>query len=79
MEPYRPYVDRHVMRLMDKHHGADEINTEIKRDLLTIPTLEVVIGGQRSPLMVAVSSTTASLAKCYSGELRKIAYPQIDG
>lgn len=79
MEPYRPYVDRHVMKLMDKYQGADEINTEIKRDLLTIPTLEVVIGGQRSPLMVGVSSTTASLAKCYSGELRKIAYPQIDG
>ena len=79
MEPYRPYVDRHVMKLMDKHHEADEINTKIKRDLLTIPTLEVVIGGQRSPLMVGVSSSTASLAKCYSGELRKIAYPQIDG
>ena len=79
MEPYRPYVDRLVMRLMDKHPDAEEITTEIKRDLLTIPTIEVVIGGQRSPLMVAVSSTTASLAKCYSGELRKIAYPQIDG
>ena len=79
MEPYRPYVDRLVMRLMDKYQETDEITTDIKRDLLTIPTLEVVIGGQRSPLMVAVSSTTASLAICYSGELRKIAYPQIDG
>lgn len=79
MEPYRPYVDRLVMKLMDKYQETDEITTDIKRDLLTIPTLEVVIGGQRSPLMVAVSSTTASLAKCYSGELRKIAYPQIDG
>ena len=79
MEPYRPYVDRLVMRLMEKHRGTEEINTEIKRDLLTIPTIEVIIGGQRSPLMVGVSSTTASLAKCYSGELRKIAYPQIDG
>lgn len=79
MEPYRPYVDRLVMRLMEKHRGTEEINTEIKRDLLTIPTIEVIIGGQRSPLMVGVSSTTASLAKCYCGELRKIAYPQIDG
>ena len=79
MEPYRPYVDRLVMKLMEKYQETDEITTDIKRDLLTIPTLEVVIGGQRSPLMVAVSSTTASLAKCYSGELRKIAYPQIDG
>ena len=79
MEPYRPYVDRLVVRLMDKYRGVEEINNDLKRELLGIPTMEVVIGGQRSPLMVAISSTTASLAKCYSGELRKIAYPQIDG
>ena len=79
MEPYRPYVDRLVVRLMDKYRGVEEVTNELKRELLGIPTMEVVIGGQRSPLMVAVSQTTASLAKCYSGELRKIAYPQIDG
>ena len=79
MEPYRPYVDRLVVRLRDKYRGVEEITNELKRELLGIPTMEVVIGGQRSPLMVAVSQTTASLAKCYSGELRKIAYPQIDG
>ena len=79
MEPYRPYVDRIVIQLIDKYRRAEEITNDLKRELLTIPTTDVVISGQRSPLMVAVSSTTASLAKCYSGELRKIAYPQIDG
>ncbi len=79
MEPYRPYVDRLVVDLMVKYRNVEEINKDLKRELLGIPTLEVVINGQRSPLMVAVSTTTASLAKCYTGELRKIAYPQIDG
>lgn len=79
MEPYRPYVDRLVVDLMTKYRHVGEINKDLKRELLGIPTLEVVINGQRSPLMVAVSTTTASLAKCYTGELRKIAYPQIDG
>ena len=79
MEPYRPYVDRLVVDLMVKYRNVEEIHKDLKRELLGIPTIEVTIGGQRSPLMVAVSTTTASLAKCYTGELRKIAYPQMDG
>ncbi len=79
MEPYRPFVDLLVSKLIRQYPGQEEITTDIKRQLLTIPTLEVTISGQRSPLMVAVSQTTASLAKCYSGELRRITYPTFDG
>ena len=50
---------------------------ELKIQLLGIPTLEVRIDGKRSPLMVAVSQTTASLYKCFSGEVRRIAYPEM--
>ena len=50
---------------------------ELKARLLTIPTLETVILGKRSPLMVAVGQTTASLYKCFSGELRRISYPEM--
>lgn len=53
-----------------------ELTKEIKAKLLGIPVLDVVINGQRSPLMVAVGFTTASLAKCYLGESRKITYPK---
>ncbi len=79
MEPYRPFVDLLVSKLIRQYPGQEEVTTDIKRQLLTIPTLEVTISGQRSPLMVAVSQTTASLAKCYSGELRRITYPTFDG
>lgn len=75
MEPYRPYVDRLVVQTMQLYSDISEVTTDIKRNLLTIPTLDVVIGGQRSPLMVAVSQTTASLARCFAGEARKITYP----
>ena len=61
-----------------EQYGVDiELSKDIKAELLSIPTLDVVIGGKRSPLMVAASQTTASLYKCFSGELRKIAYPEI--
>jgi len=77
MEPYRPYVDRLVVDIIEQYGIDIELSKDIKAELLSIPTLDVVIGGKRSPLMVGVSQTTASLYKCFSGELRKIAYPEI--
>lgn len=77
MEPYRPYVDKLVIDIVDDEINCENLTTELKSQLLSIPVLDVVINGKRSPLMVAVSQTTASLYKCYSGELRKIAYPVI--
>jgi len=77
MEPYRPYVDRLVYDIVEQYGEDVELSKDIKSELLSIPTLDVVIAGKRSPLMVAASQTTASLYKCFSGELRKIAYPEI--
>ncbi len=77
MEPYRPYVDQMVLKLMKEYPGVEELTKEIKAKLLTIPTLDVVINRKRSPLMVAATLTTASLAKCFTGEIRKIDYPEI--
>lgn len=76
MEPYRPYVDELFFAIV-KEQGVDnlQLTTTLKAQLLSIPTLDVVIGGKRSPLMVAATQTTASLYKCFSGELRRIAYP----
>ena len=76
MEPYRPYVDELVYSIVkDKGINNLDLSKEIKAMLLSIPTLDVVIGGKRSPLMVAVTQTTASLYKCFTGELRRITYP----
>lgn len=77
MEPYRPYVDRAVMQIYAEYPEKTELTTELKRKILGIPVLDVEIDKKRSPLMVAVTQTTASLAKCYSGEARKIVYPLI--
>lgn len=76
MEPYRPYVDKLVFQLVE-NSPTTELNKEIKSSLLTIPTLDVTIGGKRSPLMIAAAQTTASLYKCFSGELRRIIYPEM--
>lgn len=77
MEPYRPYVDELVYQIVDSGINYETLTREIKSQLLTIPTLDVFISGKRSPLMIAVGQTTASLYKCFSGELRKISYPEM--
>ena len=77
MEPYRPYVDDLVYKIVVSGVDYNTLNKELKAELLAIPTLDVVINGKRSPLMIAVGQTTASLYKCFSGELRKICYPEI--
>ena len=78
MEPYRPYIDELVYRTIEtKGMPPYELNREWKATMLVIPTLDVVIGGLKRPLMIAVTQTTASLYKCFTGELRRISYPEM--
>ena len=77
MEPYRPYVDQLVLDIIHNYTEISDITREIKMQLLSIPILDVVINGKRSPLMIAVQQTTASLAKCFAGESKRISYPEM--
>lgn len=77
MEPYRPYVDELVVSYTDENGYPDELTPDIKRVMLSIPVLDVRINGQRSPLMLAAGQTAASLARCFSGESRKLVYPEL--
>jgi CRISPR-associated protein Cas1 len=75
MEPYRPYVDKVVCDIVRMNGRFLELGPGMKKQLLGIPAMDVIIEGQQSPLMNAVQRTTASLAKCFEGETRKIVYP----
>jgi CRISP-associated protein Cas1 len=77
MEPYRPYVDKIVCGIIRGNGMFLEMTPSMKKELLQIPAMDVVIDGQKSPLMNAVQRTTASLAKCFEGSSRKILYPEL--
>lgn len=77
MEPYRPYVDQVVCQIIRGNGKFLEMTPNMKKTLLEVPAMDVVIDGQKSPLMNAVQRTTASLAKCYEGKTRKILYPEL--
>ena len=78
MEPYRPYIDLMVFEIMKSGENIEELNTGLKMKLLEILSVDVQMGKQTRPLMVGLSSTTASLAKCYTGEAKKINFPEFN-
>lgn len=75
MEPYRPFVDALVLELVDSGEDFHQMKKEFKIHLMSIMRSDVMIDGQKSPLMVAMSRTTSSLYDCYAGKTRKILYP----
>ena len=78
MEPYRPFVDRVVLEIINEFEDCSELTKEIKARLLVIPTLDVVIDEQKSPLMLSTQRTTASLYDCFEGVSRKLLYPSFE-
>ncbi len=76
MEPFRPIVDEAVFEIIKKY-DEQELNTQIKADLLQILTRTVYFKDEKSPLMVGLQKTSSSLQQCFMGERKKIKYPKL--
>lgn len=77
MEPYRPYVDQVVLEMVEAGYWDEELTPRTKKSLLMIPQMDVQINGKTHVMMVAIQKTTASLYQCYSGEKKKILFPEL--
>jgi CRISPR-associated protein Cas1 len=75
MEPYRPFVDVIVRQICSEHGQGVEMVPDIKKKLLGVLSVDVWIEEERKPLLLGLTSTSASLAKCYAKEGNKITYP----
>ena len=73
MEPYRPFVDEIVFDLYA--NGETELNKDVKAEILKLLYVDTVFDKVTRPLDLGLSVTTSSLAKCFSGEQKKIMYP----
>lgn len=76
MEPYRPYVDATVYRLYAE--GASQLSKEVKGELLRILFADTRFDKVLRPLDVGLTFTSASLAKCFAGTQKRIAYPLLE-
>ena len=78
MEAYRPWADMAVYRLMMREELSNEVTKEVKITMLGLPATDVRIGGEKSPMMVAMQKTVNSLVRCYLGEVRKLLLPEFE-
>ena len=77
MEPYRPFVDFTVFCLAAKDDIPDELTTNLKKELLSILTMDVIINKRTSPLMVATQHTADSYQQFLSDKKSKLKLPEI--
>lgn len=75
MEPYRPYIDDIVCSLCDSDMST--LNSESKAALLSVLDCDVYMGNVTRPLQIAMTFTSASLVRFYSGEAKKLNLPSI--
>ncbi len=77
MEPFRPFVDEIVYRLY--YDGAhSELDKDAKIALQRVLFCDVRMGKVTRPLEVALSLTTASLLRIYTGEADKLTLPILE-
>ena len=76
MEPYRPYVDEIVYNMHT--NGVNKLDKDAKSQLLNILFADTVFNKVTRPLEVGLTTTTASLSKCYMGAVKKISYPLLE-
>lgn len=77
IEPYRPFVDWQVKSMiidLGRVPSLDERPTRVA--LLSLFNETVLVGGRKSPLLLAMEATAASLARALTGEDRRLALPE---
>lgn len=78
MEPYRPWVDAVVLGMVQRDEVVfGEVTKAQKTALLGLLAADTYFGKERSPLMVALTRTSNSLAQCFGGNKRQLAYPTL--
>jgi CRISPR-associated protein Cas1 len=78
MEPYRPFVDKMVLEIVKKNSSDLTLDKAIKAEFLSIPAMDVIINGEKSPMMIAMQRTSASLVRCFEGKQRKLLLPEME-
>ncbi len=73
MEPFRPWVDLVVYRLVQQ--GQLEVKQETKKILLGLLSEPIVYESKKMPFMVSLHYLMANLKRCYIKEIKKLIYP----
>jgi len=78
IEPFRGFVDSKVLDIVNYKDDLDNLDQQTKSELISILYEKVTIAGFTGPLSVGLHRTTASLARVFKGEQKKLELPEID-
>ena len=73
MEPFRPFVDNVVVNIINQYDD-EELTPEIKQELLRFLTMDTQMKN-KTPLMLALTRTAASLARSFTESKNIVEYP----
>ncbi len=74
IEPYRPFVDAKVCELVEARKTA--LDRETKGRLLAVLSDQITLEEEKSPVMVAMQRTAASLVRVLAGETQTLDLPR---
>lgn len=77
VEPFRGYVEAKVKEIVEGEGVPDDLTQDLKARLLEVLYETVVIGGCKSPLMVGLHRTMASLQRCFAGDQDRLELPDL--
>jgi CRISPR-associated protein Cas1 len=77
LEPYRPFVDWRVKRMTIESESVPPLDERPTRAaLLSLFNETILVGGRKSPLLLAIETSAASLARALTGHERTLALPE---
>lgn len=76
IEPYRPFVDWRVKSLCTENRSVPSIEEKpVRAALLSLFNETILVEGKRTPLLLALHASAASLARALTGGERSLALP----
>lgn len=76
MEPFRPLVDRVVVKLVEQRGQSAPLDTVVKRELLNAFTGRVQLAGEQRTVFEAAERLAVSLCESYRSKRNKLAIPR---
>lgn len=68
IEPLRPMVDRHIVKIVQKYTSLDPLTSEIKKDLCTLLTSHLLWENKEYDLFVVLTYYCANFREALSGD-----------
>lgn len=76
LEPYRPYVDWRVKLLVSEGEPPRLEERATRAALLSLFNETIIVGGRRTPLLLALHASATSLSRILTGTDRTLALPE---